>query len=73
MNFKSTRTVKCKLCMKEFDVGNMGKTSFDSHIGAKKHKDRLRIRESMSTLHFDNSSTEALSGSRSSNICRRQH
>ena len=29
---------KCKLCMKEFDVGDLGKSSFDSHISAKKRK-----------------------------------
>ena len=31
---------KCKLFMKEFDVGNMGKCSLESHISGKKHKDR---------------------------------
>ena len=28
--------------MKEFDVGNMGKCSLESHISGKKHKDRWR-------------------------------
>ena len=53
--------------MKEFDVGNMGKSNLDRHISGKKHKDRVKTRESMPTLHLDNSSTEALSDSRSSN------
>ena len=44
--------------MKEFDVGNMGKFSLENHISGKKHKNRGRIRQSMSTLHCDNSSTE---------------
>ena len=38
---------KCQLCMKDFDVGNMGKSSLDSHAGSKKHKDRVKTRESM--------------------------
>ena len=29
---------KCKLCMKEFDVGDLGKSSLDSHMSAKKRK-----------------------------------
>ena len=28
---------KCKLFMKEFDVGNMGRSSLESHISGKKH------------------------------------
>ena len=28
----------CKLCMKDFDVGNMGKPSLDSLVSGKKHK-----------------------------------
>ena len=54
--------VKYKLCMKDFDVGNMGKYSFDSHISGKKHKDRVKARELMHTSYFD--STKALSDSR---------
>ena len=50
---------------KEFDVGNMGKSSLDSHISGEKHKDRVKTRESMSALYFDNRSTKALSDSRS--------
>ena len=53
--------------MKEFDVGNMGKFSLNSHISGKKHKDRMKTRKSTTTLYFDNSSAEALSDSRSSN------
>ena len=58
---------KCQLSMKDFDVGNMGKSSLDSHAGSKKHKDRVKTRESMSTLYFDKNSSEAPSDSRSSN------
>ena len=49
--------------MKDFDVGNMGKSSLDSLVSGKKHKDRVKTTESMSTLYFDSSSTEALSDS----------
>ena len=52
--------------MKDFDVGNMGKSSLDSHTTFKKHKERMKTRESVSTLYFDNSSTGALSDSHSS-------
>ena len=58
---------KCKLCMKELDVGNMRKSSLDSHFSGKKHKDRVKTRESVSTLYFGNSRTEAFSDIHSSN------
>ena len=45
----------------------MGKSSLDSHAGSKKHKDRVKTRESMSTLYFDKNSSETPSDSRSSN------
>ena len=54
--------------MKEFDVGNMGKSSLDSHMSGKKNKDRMKARESMSTLYFDTNSAEASSDSCSSSV-----
>ena len=58
---------KCKLCMKEIDVGDLEKSSLDSHISAKKRRERGKARESTSSLYFDSSNTEALSDSRSNN------
>ena len=57
---------KCKLCMKEFDVENMGKSSLDSHISGKKLKDSEDKRVNV-YFHFDNSGTKAFSDSHSSN------
>ena len=58
----------CKPFMKEVDVGNMVNSSLDSHMSGMKHKDRVKTKESMSTLYFDNSSTEPLSDSRSNSM-----
>ena len=43
---------KCKICQKEFDTGNMGRSSLDSHAVSAKHKERLKERESLSALYF---------------------
>ena len=53
----NSKTAKCTLCLQQFDISNMGKSAIKSHSKGKRHNEKLRTRNSMSTLYFQQSSS----------------
>ena len=62
-NHERQSSFKCKLCMKSYELNNMGKRALDAHANGKKHKERMADYQSSSAsslIAWSRSSTSRL-------------
>ena len=52
---KPASNARCKICLKSFDIANMGESALKSHMGGKKHKERVQPKQTVIVIDYKQS------------------